>query len=91
MINPKYKKIYIQNNVQNNVLDNIGVVAATKLPSGKVAFGWSLTNKKDNFNHRQGIAIAIGRCFNGSNKRVPNKLQPAYDKMVKRAAAYFKA
>jgi len=84
VVNPNTGKV-------NYVKVPIGVVAAKKLPDGKVAFGWSLTNKRDVFNHQQGIQIAIGRCFNGSNKQVPSQLSAAMEKMSKRAIAYFKA
>jgi hypothetical protein len=69
----------------------VGVVVATN----KHEIGWSQCSKKDKFDKKRGLEIAIGRARIGTSTnpaKIKNKdiVTPIIDKMTDRAERYFK-
>jgi len=72
----------------------IGLVVATKGPSGDVALGWSFTAKQDRqpgrISKTRAWEIALARAERGTSARCPHALIPLVDEIVERASRYFK-
>ena len=77
--------------VHNRRRQKVGVVLAKKLADGRVGFGWSLCNPKDEFKKEHAISIASGRAENfGGIDNMPRSIYGDYNVIVDRAKRYFK-
>lgn len=56
--------------IRNKKNQKIGVIVAEKNSFGEVRIGWSLCNKKDEFNKALGIKIAVDR-YHRDNRAIP--------------------
>lgn len=69
-----------------------GVMVAEKI-DGNVYFGWSLCNRKDRFNKKEGLYYAIKRMNqqreNGTQDEMPRSIAKWFDKFFDRATRYY--
>lgn len=58
----------------------------------RISLGWSKVNASagDSFNKNLALKIARGRAIAGNSPEMPHKIFVAYDRMIERAARYFK-
>ena len=82
---------YIHQYIRNKKNEPVGVVLATKLPTGEVVTGWSKCCKTDKFDKQIGIQIALGRAIKGSSAVLPHQINKALSNMAVRAVRYFKS
>lgn len=69
-----------------------GLVVALKRDDGHIGIGWSLCNKKDEFDRDRAWFIAVGRANKGSEREngyLPAGSANAVQDMVTRAFMYF--
>ena len=72
--------------------NRVGIVLATKLPSGSVGLGWSLCATKlgDEFNPDYAFNIAFGRAKAfGGVCQIPRSVRNDFKIIMDRAARYF--
>jgi uncharacterized protein YccT (UPF0319 family) len=67
----------------------IGLVVGIKA-NEKVAIGWSLLRKTDEFNKATAWAAAVGRANKGTNAQLPYALKPIVKEIKDRATRYFR-
>ncbi len=72
----------------------IGLVAATKGPTGAVTVSWSFTAKVDRqpgrISKSRAWDIVLSRAVSGSNASIPGVLLPIVQEIKERAVKYFK-
>lgn len=77
--------------VRNKKRIPCGVIVAVKTPEG-FAFGYSLCNKKkDLFNKRTALKIAIGRAISKTNENcLPSSISKIASRFTERCNKYYK-
>lgn len=89
----KGKRKMIVKHVRKNNGTPVATLVAEKTNSNEIAIGWSLCNKKDNFNKHVGINVAIDRLklTDTDNSSIPHVIKKNVGTFAGRAMRYFRS